>query len=146
MKRATTTTRRLWPTSVLGASLALCSCTGVEPALIGAAVNGAQTGVSLFSGAEVWIYEIAEFEPVVEAVEQTEKELALRKLNEVREDDRYWVYYRFAKHAKLVVEVRRQTPTVTSVEVDVADRDQQGMASLFLKRVIERVEARTAHE
>ena len=30
--------------------------------------------------------------------------------------------------------------------VDVADRDQQGMASLFLKRVIERVEARTAHE
>jgi len=144
MKPATATTRRLWPASLLGASLALGSCTGVEPALIGAAVNGAQTGASLFSGAEVWIYEIAEFEPVVEAVEQTEKELALRKLNEVREDGRYWVYYRFAKHAKLVVEVRRQTPTVTSIEVDVPDKDQQGMASLFLKRVLDRIEAQPA--
>ncbi|MCR9216377.1 MAG: hypothetical protein ACFHWZ_09135 [Phycisphaerales bacterium] len=144
MKPATATTRRLWPASLLGVAIGLGSCTGVEPALIGAAVNGAQTGVSLFSGAEVWIYEIAEFEPVVEAVEQTEKELALRKLNEVREDGRYWVYYRFAKHAKLVVEVRRQTPTVTSIEVDVPDKDQQGMASLFLKRVLDRIEAQPA--
>ena len=56
------------------------------------------------------------------------------------EEDRYWVYFRFARTARLIVEVRRQTPTVTSIEVDVADRDQQGMASLFLKRVIDRIE------
>lgn len=146
MPRPNATTRRLASASLFGAALGLGSCTGVEPALIGAAVNGAQTGVSLFSGAEIWAYEIAEFERVLDAVEETERELGLRQLNEVREDDRYWVYYRFAKHAKLVVEVRRQTPTVTSVEVDVADRDQQGMASLFLKRVLGRIEARTAHE
>ncbi len=139
-----TTIRAVGCASALALLAGLTSCTGVEPALIGAAVNGAQTGVSLFSGAEIWAYEIADFERVLDAVEETERELGLRQLNEVREDDRYWVYYRFAKHAKLVVEVRRQTPTVTSIEVDVADRDQQGMASLFLKRVLDRIEAQPA--
>ncbi len=134
------TTRPLWCASLLGATLGLTSCTGVEPALIGAAVNGAQTGVSLFSGAEIWAYEIAEFDRVLNAIEETERELGLRQLNEVVEEDRYWVYFRFARTARLIVEVRRQTPTVTSIEVDVADRDQQGMASLFLKRVIDRIE------
>jgi hypothetical protein len=134
------TTRPLWRASLLGATLGLTSCTGVEPALIGAAVSGAQTGVTLLSGAEVWTYEIADFDSVVNAIGHAETELGLRQLNEMVEEDRYWVYFRFARTARLIVEVRRQTPTVTSIEVEVADKDQQGMASLFLKRVIDRIE------
>ncbi len=39
----------------------LTSCTGVEPALIGAAVNGADWRLPV-QRAGVWIYEVAEFE------------------------------------------------------------------------------------
>lgn len=121
----------------------LAGCTGVEPALVGAAISGAQTGVTLLSGAEVWSFEIAEFDEVVTAVKQTEQDLGLLKLNEVHEPYRYWVYYRFAKSAKLVVEVRRQTPVITSIEAEVGNKDQHGMASLFLRHVFEIVEQST---
>lgn len=141
MTRVTATIRAAGCAHAIALMVGLNGCTGVEPALIGAAVSGAQTGVTLLSGAEVWTYEIADFDAVVASIGQVESELALRQLNEVVEEDRYWVYFRFGYAAKLVVEVRRQTDTVTSIEVDVADKDQQGMASLFLKRVIERVES-----
>jgi hypothetical protein len=112
-------------------------CTGLEPALVGAAISGAQSGVTLLSGAEVWSFEVADYDAVIRAVKQTEEELALRKLNEVVEPGRYWVYYRFARTSKLVVEVRRQTETITSIEAEVGNKDQHGMASLFMKRVFE---------
>ena len=125
--------------SLCAVPLGLAGCTGLEPALVGAAISGAQTGVTLFSGAEVWAYEIAEFDTVLSAIRRTEEELGLRKLNEVSEPGRYWVYYRFGRSSKLVVEVRSQTDRVTSIEVKVAEQDQQGMASLFLKRVFQKV-------
>jgi len=125
----------------LAIPLGLSSCTGLEPAIAGAAISGAQTGVTLLSGAEVWSFEIAEFHDVVDAVVHVGDELALRKLNEVTEDGRYWVYYRFGRTSRLIVEVRRQTDVVTSIEAEVGNKDQHGMASLFLKLVFERVEA-----
>lgn len=128
---------------LLAAPLTLAGCTGLEPAIIGAAISGAQTGVTLLSGAETWSFEIADFDEVVAAVKQTEQDLALRKLNEIEEEDRYWVYYRFARSARLIIEVRRQTDTITSIEADVGNKDQQGMASLFLRHVFELVEQST---
>ncbi|MFG0292809.1 MAG: hypothetical protein ACF8MJ_06595 [Phycisphaerales bacterium JB050] len=119
--------------------LGLAGCTGLEPALVGAAISGAQSGVTLFSGAEVWAYEIAEFDAVLVAIRRTEEELGLRKLNEVSEPGRYWVYYRFGRSSKLVVEMKSQTEQVVSIKAEVADKDQQGMASLFLKRLFQRV-------
>lgn len=128
----------------LALPLALSACTGLEPALVGAAISGAQTGVTLLDGAEVWTFEIADFDVVVDAVRQTEQLLALRKLNEVVETDRYWVYYRFGRTSKLVVEVRRQTEVITSIEAEVGSKDQHGMASLFLRKVFEIVEQHRA--
>jgi hypothetical protein len=128
---------------VLALPLALAGCTGLEPALVGAAVSGAQTGVTLLSGAEVWSFEIADYDTVVAAVKQTEQDLSLRKLNEVEEADRYWVYYRFARTSKLVIEVRRQTEAITSLEAEVGNKDQHGMASLFMRHVFELVEQTT---
>jgi len=128
---------------LLALPLAFTGCTGLEPAVVGAAISGAQTGVTLLSGAEVWSFEIADFDEVVAAVKQTEVDLALRKLNEIEEPDRYWVYYRFAESARLIVEVRRQTDTITSIEADVGSKDQHGMASLFLRHVFELVEQST---
>jgi hypothetical protein len=77
---------------------------------------------------------------VVDAVKQTEQDLSLRKLNEVVEPGRYWVYYRFGHAEKLVIEVRRQTATITSIEAEVGDKGQHGMASLFLRHAFELVE------
>ncbi|MFI4853685.1 MAG: hypothetical protein ACIAQF_01745 [Phycisphaerales bacterium JB065] len=125
--------------SLCAVPLGLAGCTGLEPALVGAAISGAQSGVTLFSGAEVWAYEIAEFDAVLVAIRRTEEELGLRKLNEVSEPGRYWVYYRFGRSSKLVVEMKSQTEQVVSIKAEVADKDQQGMASLFLKRLFQRV-------
>jgi len=137
-------TSRPFRAKALGLSLAmplwLVGCTGLEPALVGAAVSGAQTGVTLLSGAEVWSFEIADYDTVVAAVKQTEQDLGLRKLNEVEETGRYWVYYRFARTSKLVIEVRRQTEVITSIEAEVGNKDQHGMASLFMRHVFEIVE------
>lgn len=140
MPRPFQTLSRLLLTGACAAPLGLSGCTGVEPALIGAAISGAQSGVTLLSGAEVWAYEIADFDRVVQAMRETEEELGLRRLNEVSEPGRYWVYYRFGRGSKLVVEVKSQTETVTSIEAEVAEKDQQGMASLFLKRLFQRAE------
>jgi hypothetical protein len=136
----TRTLSRLLLVGACAVPLGFGGCTGVEPALLGAAISGAQSGVTLLSGAEVWAYEIADFETVVKAIRETEVELGLRKLNEVSEPGRYWVYYRFGRASKLVIEVKSQTEQVTSIEAEVAEKDQQGMASLFLKRVFQRVE------
>ncbi len=139
----TTPHNRRWRAEALALAIPLAllpGCTGFEPALVGAAVSGAQTGVTLLSGAEVWSFEIADFDEVVAAVKQTEEDLALRKLNEIEEPGRYWVYYRFGRTARLVIEVRRQTDTITSIEAEVGNKDQHGMASLFMRHVYEIVE------
>lgn len=107
--------------------------------MLGAAVSGAQTGVSLLSGAEIWIFEQQRFGPVRQAVDAAAEELKFRRINTVDESEkegRYWVYFRFGDWSKLVVEVRQQTPEVTSVQVKVGDDDKHGMATLFLKRVL----------
>ena len=123
-------------TILAAAALPMNGCTGLEPAAIGAAVSGAQTGVTLLADAELWSYELAPFDDVVEAVHYAADKLSLRKLNEdANETDRYWVYYRFSTWRKVTVEVVAETPTVTSIQVDVKSVDDRGMAALFLRQV-----------
>jgi len=128
------------------APLTMSGCTGLEPAALGAAVSGAQTGVTLLSDTEVWSYELAEFDDVVVAVQAAADTLSLRKLNE-RDDqeDRYWVYYRFQDWRKVVVEVKRETPTVTSINVDVKSNHERGMAGMFLRQVFDELREADAY-
>ena len=115
---------------------ATCSCTGFEPAAIGAAVSGAQSGVTLLSDAELWSFELAPFGDVVAATHVAAQKLSLRMLNEdADQTDRYWVYYRFGDWRKVTVEVVAATPTVTSIQIDVKSTGDRGMAGLFLRQV-----------
>ncbi len=108
--------------------------------MVGAALSGAQTGVTLLSGAEVWAFEKRSFEEMADAVDRAGESLGLTRLNEKRTDGRHWVYFRYLKHNKLVVEVVRTTDEVTSVQIDTRKKNQQGMATLFLEEVFRMLE------
>ena len=120
----------------------LAGCTGLEPALIGAAITGTQTGVTLLSGAEVGDFREVSYEDTKRAVDRVGVRFGLDRLNEVVDDEkgRYWVYFTYAG-GKLSVETRRRTAFVTSVEIDTRSKDQQGMATLFVEAVMEELEA-----
>jgi hypothetical protein len=116
-------------------SLANTGCTGLEPAVLGAAVSGAQSGVTLLADHELWSYELASFEDVSAAVDTTALRLELERANERREEDRYWVFFRDDRGRKVVIQVRPRTASVTSIEIDVQSPADRGMASLFLRQV-----------
>lgn len=120
-------------------ALPLSSCTGLEPAIVGAALSGAKSGVTLFQGAEVWDFREAEYESVCDAIDRAAERLEVVRLNERRDDDkgRYWVYLRYLGDEKLEVEVTRVTEAVTSVEIDTRSKNQQGMATLFVEVMLD---------
>ncbi|GAB4549095.1 MAG: hypothetical protein Tsb0013_10130 [Phycisphaerales bacterium] len=117
-------------------------CTGLEPALIGAAISGTQTGVTLLAGAEVLDFREVAYEDVCAAVDRVERRFDLVRVNTVDdpEEGRYWVYFRYDGR-KLTAEVRRLTGVITSLEVDTRAKDQRGMATLFVEAVVEELDA-----
>lgn len=122
------------PTLCLAASiLALPACTGLEPALIGAAVTGAQTGVTLLEGGEMRSFELARFEDVVAAAERAADSLGLERVGENRAEDRVWFNYRYDDDRRLRVEILRRTDRVTSIQASVRKKKHRGMAALYLR-------------
>lgn len=111
---------------------ALPGCTGLEPAMIGAAVSGAQTGVTLLSGGEMRSFELARFDDVVAGVERAAASLALEERKAIRDEGRVWLDYRYNGHS-MKVEILRRTERVTSVFVTVRKKTHRGMAALFLR-------------
>lgn len=114
-------------------TVALPACTGLEPALIGAAATGAQTGVTLLAGGELRTFELARFEDVVAAAERSRASLGLDLAKEVRSDDRVWFDFRYDDDRSLKVEILRRTDRVTSIEASVRKKKHRGMAALFLR-------------
>jgi hypothetical protein len=125
--------------------LTLPACTGVEPAILGAAVSGASTGATILTKGRMNAFEYARFEEVAAASETAANDLGLRELNR-RDDqpDRRWYYYRYSDWQKLEVEITRQTPTVTKVETTVRSEEHRGMATLFLRHLYVELERRGA--
>jgi hypothetical protein len=129
--------------SLLGAA----GCTGLEPAVIGAAVSGVQTGVTLFAGSQFWSYEYADFTNVVEAARVVAERLELEQVNENAErEGRYWAAYRYGPKNRLIeIEILRQTDVVTSIRVYVGAQSQRGMAALLLRQVFVDLRSRGAY-
>lgn len=135
-------------TIALAASfLGAAGCTGLEPAVIGAAVSGVQTGVTLFSGSQFWSYEYAHFDSVVEAAKVVAERLELEQVNENADrEGRYWASYRYGpKNRLLEIEIFRQTDEVTSIRVYVGAQSQRGMAALLLRQVFVELRSRGAY-
>jgi len=123
--------RRFVPlTTLLGA---IPACTGIEPAVIGAGATAAETGVTLLDTGSLKTFELARFEDLVAAAERAGASLGLSLLNEVRKDGYVWRYYRYGDRDKLVVTIRRQTPSVTTVRLKVGAKADQAMAALYLR-------------
>jgi hypothetical protein len=136
---------RLLGVCALAGACCASGCTGLEPALIGAAISGTQTGVTLLAGAEVLDFREVAYEDVCAAVDRVERRFDLVRVNAVDdpEEGRYWVYLRYDGR-KLTAEVRRLTGAVTSLEVDTRSKDQRGMATLFVEAVVEELDAMAA--
>jgi len=133
--------------ALLSPLLILPGCTGLEPAVIGAAVSGVQTGVTLFSGSRLWSYEYAHFDDVVDATMTITDRLELPRTNENDEsDDRYWSAHRYGQSRRLIeIEIRRETDVVTSIRIDVGHKSQRGMAALMLRQIFAELRARGAY-
>ncbi|MEM1424759.1 MAG: hypothetical protein AAGH64_12255 [Planctomycetota bacterium] len=110
--------------------------------MIGAAISGTQTGVTLLTGAEVWDFREAGYDETKRAVDRVGERFAFERLNETVDDDegRYWVYFTY-EGGKLTVETRRRTDRVTSVEIETRTKNQQGMATLFVEALVEELDA-----
>lgn len=108
------------------------ACTGLEPALIGAAASGAQTGVTLLEGGELRTFELARFDDVVAGAERAGASLGLELRAENRAPERVWLDYRYNGQSMKVLILRR-TDRVTSVEVSLRRKKHRGMAALFLR-------------
>jgi len=114
------------------ALLTLPACTGLEPAMIGAAVSGAQTGVTLLAGGEMRSFELARFDDVVAGVERAAASLALEERKAIRDEQRVWFDYRYNGRS-MTVEILHRTKRVTSVFVSVRKKNHRGMAALLLR-------------
>ena len=133
--------------ALLSPLLVFPACTGLEPAVIGAAVSGVQTGVTLFSGSRVWSYEYAHFDDVVDTTKSVTDHLELPRTNENDEsEDRYWSAHRYGDSRRLIeIEIRRETDVVTSIRIDVGHRSQRGMAALILRQIFAELRASGAY-
>ncbi|MEM1331508.1 MAG: hypothetical protein AAGG07_13205 [Planctomycetota bacterium] len=113
---------------------------GLEAAIIGASVSAAQTGVTLVEKRKIHAFELAMFDDVEVAARVAGERMSLRLLNEKSEDERVWLYYRFRDTGKVTIEIHRLSDTVTWLEIAVGSTEQRGMASLFLRQVIDELE------
>jgi len=120
-------------------------CTGLEPAILGAGVSAAQTGVTLIQGKELWSVELARYEDVVLATETAAQRLGLEAVSEKRSDRRTWLYLGYKKSGRLQVTIRRQTERATSITIGVRGRDRRALAGLLMRAVFHELKAADAY-
>ena len=136
-----TTTRPILATLAAATTLATsASCTGLEPAILGAAVSGAQAGITVLGAGRMNVFERASFEEVNAAALYAADQLDLTELNRRQDQERRrWYYFRYADWEKLEVEIVYQTPSVTKIETVVRSKDHRGLAALYLRTVNDRL-------
>ncbi len=110
-------------------------CTGLEPALLGAAVSGTQTGITLLADADVYRFDKAPFDATVGALDRAAEELGLEAHTRYEYEDRVLRYYRFRDDLLLEVEVRRETEAVTSIKASVNKHRNRGIAQLYIQEI-----------
>lgn len=124
--------------------LPLAGC-GLEAAILGASVSAAQSGVTLFERRKIRSFEFAMFDDVHLACRASAEAMSLKLLNERVDEDDIWLYYRYQETGKIVVQIHRRTPTVTTVVVEVRSTTERGMGSLFLGQMYVELERADAY-
>lgn len=137
--------------SVLLAGLGLTSCTGIEPAIVGAGATAAESSASLFERGKVTAFEAVQFGDAVDAVRVTAERLDLRIVcDEPSEGDEAGRYHRFVlrdeEGESLVVSVERRTESITRIHADVGTFGPTPLVGLVMNRTIETLRRTGAYE
>lgn len=122
---------------VLGCCVGLGGCTGVEPAIIGAAFTGAQAGVTVSRLGKLQVAERATGLQVVEATLASAAELGLTvRKRELEDHNRWEILLVDNRKAIIEVDIDQRSPRLTWFQVDVGVLGNKPMAQLVLKRVL----------
>jgi len=111
-----------------------CALFGAS-ALLSAGMAVTQSGVTYVEGKQLRSFELARFEDVDLATERAAEALTLTKINERRRNGHIWKYFRYNSTGKVVVDIYRQSDTVTSIDIEIKSRSSRGMGSLYLRQV-----------
>ena len=114
---------------------ALAGCTGLEPAVIGAAAGATEAGVAVYSKGRISAAAIEDYDDVRLAVRQAAEDLSLEMYFE-REDE-VWSRYsmRDERRKSFTVYVRRRTATMTQLDIDVGRFGNEAIGRLLLLRI-----------
>lgn len=131
--------------------LAPSSCTGLEPAAIGAGASAAETSASFFAKGRVTSFEAVGIDDAIEAVRTSVATLRLKVIeDEAGEGDergrRHRMVLRDERHETTVVVIERRTETVTMIHADVGTFGPTPLASLIVNMTIDKLRKSGAYE
>ena len=116
--------------------VALPACTGLEPAVIGAAATGAQTAVGVFQRGKLDAADARPLPEVVQATDRALRELELRVVRREHDEQGLEVEARDEQNAWVVVKLQRRTGVLTRIRIDVGWFGSEPTARLVLSRII----------
>ena len=117
----------------------LTGCTGLEPAVIGAAASATSAGAVVFSQGRISAAAIADYDRVREGVLRSADDLSLSPVYE--REGPIWSKYTLEDDLgkDITIRVRRRTSTMTQVDIDVGRFGNEAIGRLFLLRMTENV-------
>lgn len=130
------TLARIAASAISAALLALASCTGLEPAALGAGATVAQTGVTIMDRGKAKTIELAAFPLAVDATRRVMAKLCMTQTVEDPSPGRLRMSFHDDRGQSVVVVVERRTDTVTLLQADVGALGEAGLASLVVKQIL----------
>ncbi|MEM6391792.1 MAG: DUF3568 family protein [Planctomycetota bacterium] len=113
-------------------------CTGLEPAMLGAAASGAQTAVGIFQRGKLEAVDASPIDELTRATQQTIDALGFEVYEEEIEPDRYFIEARDLQNDWIIVELSRQTDMLTAIRLNVGYFGSEPTASLVLAQILAR--------
>jgi len=137
---------RACPMLLMVCCVALCSCTGLEPAALSAGASAAQSGATFFTQGRFTSIELARFDDAERAIRAAAKEMSLRFIEDETGDERTRIVYRDERGQSIVVVVQRRSETVTRIAADVGTFGENGLASLLMRQTAAQLRSMDAYQ
>lgn len=117
----------------------LTGCTGLEPAVIGAAASATSAGAVVYGKGRISAVAIADYDRVRQGVILSAEDLSLTSVYE--REGPIWSKYtlRDDRGKQITIRVRHRTATMTQVDIDVGRFGNEAIGRLFLLRMSENV-------
>lgn len=113
----------------------LTACTGLEPAVIGAAASATSAGAVVFSRGRISAAAIADYDRVREGVLTSAEDLSLSLI--FQREGPIWSKYTLEDDLgkRITIRTRRRSDTMTQLDIDVGRFGNEAIGRLFLLRM-----------